>query len=449
MPPTTRRPILRPEPELGRTPLPVGIRGPQLPDGGQPGTVEFRYWNLAEVLRRTADFWGPLLAPGTKWQSQVGPALLATLDAGDNLNAFYDREGVSFWHHTTNGITVYSGESPDVVAHEVGHAVLDAIRPQLWSVASAETDGFHESFGDISAILTHLTLPTMRTAVIAETSGRVSGSSQVSRLAEQMAWAIRQRRPASVEADCMRNAANNFFYQNPLTLPTEAPAAALSRESHSFSRVFTGAFFRALGGIFQDQDSQGPDALLEAARIAGQLLVAAVTTAPIVPAYYAQLAAHLIAEDRVAHDGRYGNSLRRAFIRHGILSPREAAGLEEGDLDGRSVGLFGDAEEPELTAHSVDGAEFGLDRPLSFILPANRTRFAVAGAAPEAGSADASPPDLVGNSYVEDLFRRDQVATPAQEHTEGPHPRHYTHKIIENGDEFRLERRLFACGARV
>jgi hypothetical protein len=40
-----------------------------------------------------------------------------------------------------------------VVCHELGHAILDALKPQLFNVASTEAGAFHEAFGDISAIL--------------------------------------------------------------------------------------------------------------------------------------------------------------------------------------------------------------------------------------------------------------------------------------------------------
>ena len=40
-----------------------------------------------------------------------------------------------------------------MVAHEIGHGLLDAIRPDLWSAAFLEVGAFHESFGDCIAIL--------------------------------------------------------------------------------------------------------------------------------------------------------------------------------------------------------------------------------------------------------------------------------------------------------
>src|SRR5262249_11126366 len=142
-----------------------------------------------EALRRGADFWGALL-PGTSWE--VGSILPVDLDFGIDLNAFYDRQGLKFFHGSAAGRTVFSGESPDVVCHELGHAVLDSLKPQLFEAASMEVAAFHESFGDMSAILSALQLPSLREGVLAETGGVLHRASRLSRLAEQLGWAIRQ-----------------------------------------------------------------------------------------------------------------------------------------------------------------------------------------------------------------------------------------------------------------
>ena len=147
------------------------------------------------------------------------------------------------------GVAVYSGESPDVLCHELGHALLDAVRPQLWNAASIEVAALHEAFGDISAMLSALDLPSVREDVLAGTGGRLSRASRVSRLAEQLGWAIRQLHPDAVDADCLRNAVNSFFYRQPESLPPMAPASVLSSEPHSFSRVFTAAWLESLAGM--------------------------------------------------------------------------------------------------------------------------------------------------------------------------------------------------------
>ena len=196
--------IKRPVPALKAQPFPVAITNPATapaPKAYAPGTSQFRYWAAAEALRRGADFWGPLLA-GTSWE--VGPTLPVELDAGTDLNAFYDREGLKFFHGSAGGRTVYSGESPDVVCHELGHAVLDSFKPQLWDAASIEAAAFHESFGDMSALLSALQLPTVRQTILVETGGvlyraslcRGWRNSSVGRSANAYPSAVESRLPA-------------------------------------------------------------------------------------------------------------------------------------------------------------------------------------------------------------------------------------------------------------
>src|SRR5262249_13100445 len=222
---------------------------------------------------------------------------------------------------------LFSGESPDVVCHELGHAILDALKPQLFDAASTEVAAFHEAFGDMSAILSALQLPTERQKVLTETQGRLNVTSRLSRLAEQLGWGIRQLRPTDVDPDCLRNAANRFFYQPPSQLPSRAPASELSAEVHSFSRVFTGAFLDVLAGMLQILGAATEANLLAISRVMGQLLVDGVHTAPITSAYYSQVAAAMLQADQARNQGRYRTALSSAFRQHGILSPAAAAAL--------------------------------------------------------------------------------------------------------------------------
>src|SRR2546426_4418737 len=109
-------PISAAVPILGADPLAVNIDGPSIAAGSyQTGTDDFRYWTAAEALTRAAAFWATILPRGTSWEP--GRELVATLDAGEDLNAYYNRKGLSFFHKRVGRRTVHSGESPDVVCH--------------------------------------------------------------------------------------------------------------------------------------------------------------------------------------------------------------------------------------------------------------------------------------------------------------------------------------------
>jgi hypothetical protein len=240
------------------------------------GTPEFRYWAAAAALSRAANFWAEVVPAGITWEP--GAVLSVILDEGEDLNAFYDRKALNFFHGPSgDGRTVFSGESPDILCHELGHGILDSLRPELFNTASLEVPAFHESFADISALLTALQVPQLRDSILKETGGHLDRNSDWSRLAEQLGSAIRAQAPDAVDPDCLRNAANSFTYQDPETLDASAPASALSQEPHSFSRAFTGAFLEAFAGmVLTKSPTPTSNDLLAVSKAVGSLLVAAV-----------------------------------------------------------------------------------------------------------------------------------------------------------------------------
>lgn len=446
------RPVVRPAPDPSRTSLAVLIVG-RRPDPRvySPGTADFRYWTAAEALARSAACWAGVVPKGTRWWP--GATLPVTLDRGVDLNAYYDRQGLSFFHATVRGVPVHSGESPDVLSHELGHAVLDSVRPQLWNAASLEVAAFHESFGDISAMLSGLQLLSVRRAVLAETSCRLSRASRVSRLAEQLGWAVRQIKPDAVEPDCLRNAVNSFFYRPPEYLPPSAPASTLSSQPHSFSRVFTGAWLDALAGMI-DPEQASPSMLLRASRDAGRLLVAAVRDARISSNYFAQVAAHMLRADEAVFHGRYRAALSEAFVKRGILSPGSAAAVTEqlrqmparagrGDTGSRTT--RGARHEPPPT-FALDGERVGLSaRRILVEAPADSERSVSMSAAFDMGSLPAVAPERAALAFLEDLVRSRRLDPGpfAGAYEPRRRPGRTTHVLVRGRKDVELVRRLF------
>src|SRR2546425_1031979 len=447
------QPISRSAPNLGARPLPLAINAPQPPPREyNRGTPEFRYWAAAEGLRRAADFWGVLVPPGTTWQP--GDPLRIGLDQGEDLNAYYDRKGLSFFHAQIDGTKVFSGESPDILCHEEGHAVLDAMKPELWDAMSAEVAAFHESFGDMSAILSALQLPSFRQAILVETGGKLSRTSRLSRLAEQLGWAIRQSRPDLVDPDCLRNAANSFFYQPPESLPPSAPATMLSSEPHSFSRVFTGGFFEALSYMLEKQSASPSDGdLLQVSQDAGRLLVRAIPASPVVPDFYSQVAAHLIAADAQLLNGKYGDGLKSAFVRRGVLT------LESAAITARAVGAGGNgglsaAGGPARTLPrvAIGGDAYGFPgQRLLLHLAGETKRFAVTSAAFDLGPVATPDSERAGRFFVEYLLRRGRLdlGEHGDPETRVAHSgRRKTHRLLEQPEGLLVQRLFFDCGLR-
>lgn len=457
--PDSGLPVLtRDVPKLSGGPLKFRIKGGNVAAGNYaPGTAEFRYWTAAEALRRGGDFWAPILGV-KRWQP--GAVLSVGLDEGSDLNAYYDRSELAFFHDRVSGKTVYSGESPDVVCHEMGHACLDAHRPELWGAPFIEVGAFHESFGDMSAILSALQLDSVRQAAV---GGLVKNKpSQLSRLAEQLGWAIRQGHATLVDKDCLRNACNSFDYVDPATLPDKAPATTLCTEVHSFSRVFTGAFYEILGGMLKTRSSKPNATTISAvATDCALLLLDATAAAPVQPKYYAQVASHMVDADTSRFGGKYRKVLTTTFVKRKILPHAAVAPLlaVRGRLPRAAESMVAHSmtPPPKSQTHKVllNGAEFGLaDRPLIVEAPVEQKPLMAVSAAitTHASGQPTTEVERATHRFVQMLFAHDRVEpTPGARvqrvaAADSSKSRRRTHILTEAPDGLRLVRRQFDCG---
>jgi hypothetical protein len=479
--PVEARPIAVDVPENEHELLQTHIREEQPAPGlYTPDNLEFRYWNAASALARGINFWAPLLPEGTRWSSDQQP-LQVELDVPNqtDLNAFYARDsGLNFFHDQVQDRTVFSGESPDVVCHELGHAILDAVKPELFDAMSAEVAAFHEAFGDMSSMLSALQLPSMRESVLEQTGRHLNANSRLSQLARQLGWAIRVKfSPTAVDTDCLRNTANQFFYQDPANLPTNAPASQLSSEPHSFSRVFSGAFLDVLASMFQVGPAGGPaddsDKLETIARDAGKLLIEGVRVASVGAGFYAQVAAGMIQADHSLNGGRYRAALTSSFVQRGILSPASAVALAKelqahsgvafgvlrASAGSRTLRFEGDNEGYKKTAKDAPALPLGplttrFGVTLHVHLPAEPNRFGVAAAAVTGGSERTFSPDEDARTFVEDLVQLDKISheeapgvIPAELTSPGDEaPSDKTHALVKEDGKTVLKRRHFDCG---
>jgi hypothetical protein len=122
------------------------------------GNPEFLFWQSREAAIAALVTYEALAGKKvTRWARST-PLRKLDLEPneGIDLNAYYNGQSISFFEYTTGAKTTWSGESTDVVAHEAGHGVLDAIRPELWDSPYLEAAAFHEAFGDCTAIFAAL-----------------------------------------------------------------------------------------------------------------------------------------------------------------------------------------------------------------------------------------------------------------------------------------------------
>ena len=235
--------------------------------------------------------------------------------AGETMNAFYSRseKALKFFFFDTvlppPSHTVFTCRSLDIVAHETGHAVLDALQPGWLGLANPpQTGGLHESFGDLTAIFLALSQLDQVEAVIAQTKANLHDKTFLSDLAEEFGLAL--GRPNG-----LRNADND------LTL------SQVGTEVHAISQVFTGAIYDILADIFafERQAAKRDDAasLYDVGQYLLSLVLRALIAAPPVGATFAHVANQML--NIALADGKpvqYRNFIRNRFsLREVIVSP--------------------------------------------------------------------------------------------------------------------------------
>lgn len=262
-----------------------------------------------------------LSTPIKKWAScnllQINPA------AGSDLNAYYDRNSIKLFYYNFNNKNFYFADSADVVTHELGHALLDAMRPDFWSVQSLEIWSFHEAFSDILAIFNLMSYDEALMKVLQETKGNLYLSNSVSRLAEEVGFLIRSiTKDSSYLNNALRDPAiENFKYIEPSSLPKEASNNKLAAECHSFGRVFSNAWYNIFVKIFNLHVSKGDSqivAIKKARDISFSSLAQAIPSSPRVPNYYCAIAKCMIATAS-AKNPEYGKIAKEVFKEWSIV----------------------------------------------------------------------------------------------------------------------------------
>lgn len=247
--------------------------------------------------------------------------------AGNDLNAYYDRRSLKFFSYSNSRIggTLHTCDSAEIVAHELGHAILDTYRPETWNAALFEIDSFHEAFADFTALMHALLYDEIIVKALTETSNNLRNPSVISRIAEQFGVAIyRLAGPNSGRPiDCLRSAINSFVYVDPSTLPKDAPENLLSFDSHSFGRVFLGAFYDIFIMLYEDNLQQGITGL-QAVKNARDLLTTyvlkAIQNVPVNAKFFQSMATTILWADVVLSNRKYHDRIHQIFVKRNLSS---------------------------------------------------------------------------------------------------------------------------------
>jgi hypothetical protein len=157
-----------------------------------PDDIRFHQINAFATARSALDMIEASVGRQVHWA--FGPQLAIHPHYMQARNAYYSRDlgALAFFYFDIafKEGKVFTCLSHDVVAHELGHAALDGLKPLFLEALHAETGAFHESFGDLTAMFSALTIPEVAAQVLAATGGDLRRPNLASLLAEEFGYGI-------------------------------------------------------------------------------------------------------------------------------------------------------------------------------------------------------------------------------------------------------------------
>lgn len=255
------------------------------------------------------------------------PQLFIIPRAGQWANAFYERASHSlqffyFPNPKDPQDTVYTCLSRDIVSHEAGHAILDAILPALYDAMTPESLALHEGIADLTALLMAFRSGPLRRAVLEKTKGSIEQSNAFGSIAEEYGM-------ARSALGYLRNLDNDKKMDE-----------VDQGEPHALSEVLSGALYKVMLRLYDHLwrqssagDSSGvPDfsksgeALGVATATFKRMILRALDYLPPAEVSFADYGRAIIAADHAAYPDatRESEWVREEFVRRNIVPDLEA-----------------------------------------------------------------------------------------------------------------------------
>jgi hypothetical protein len=269
------------------------------------------------------------------------------------------------------GGSLYTCDSTDVVAHELGHAILDSFRPETWSAASLEVASMHEAFGDFIAMMHVLSYDEIVNFIVNETQGDLRKNNVASQLAEEFGAAVYKLSDPKEgrSPNALRSAINDFKYVNPGTLPVDAPYSQLAAECHSFGRIFLGALYDILVMIYEDVKQSGKtpvDSLKEARNTLLRYMLKSIQNAPLNVKFFNSVSKTLLWADVTLNNRKYHDKIQQILANRNLLTTQlmilSAPKCENNDLIIKTQGCMNiKLEDKVMRAQSDDNPLYGVE----------------------------------------------------------------------------------------
>lgn len=233
--------------------------------------------------------------------------------AGIDTNAAYDRKNRAlkffyfFPNNDRNKQPIYTCRSFDIVSHETGHAILDSFKPKYLDSSDKETLAFHESFADLTAIMTILSQMDLCETIIAESKADLHNRSFFPILAEQFGVAMGR-------SYGLRNADQDL-----------SMALVNKKDIYELSKVFTGAVYDILSDFFDDY--QQPDkfdqaeSLFRLGKRLTDLLIRSIDRSPDNKVKFSDIATQMY---KIEDKKKFKKVIQKQFKRRGVnISPKK------------------------------------------------------------------------------------------------------------------------------
>ena len=311
------------------------------------------------------------------FEDTLGHPMLIRPHAGkDVANAYYNSESgsLNFFSYLdeNTGERQRTGMSFDIVAHETGHAILDGLRPHLIKSMSVGGGGFHETFADMTSMLTALHDPHIVEALRVQTKGDLSQPNLVSGMAEQLGYEPGQP---------LREAVNDHKYADQAFLPysdPKNPGSGLGTECHSYANLFNGAFYE-LFNRFYDEEMAKPNASFQQAVGAardrvGQLLLRSVEMGPVGDTSFREAAVAFVRADLVDNDGANWDALVDVFSQRKILRSEDFEAVTKAQENLPEISWSEDLAEKDKAEAWLDANREALGLPADVPFEFDRIR---------------------------------------------------------------------------
>jgi hypothetical protein len=191
----------------------------------------FHQVNTFAVVSSTLDLVEEEIGHPIYWKD--GGPLEVRPHAFQGMNAFYVPNPPSlnfgFFSSPFRRQPVWTCLSHDVVAHELGHAILDSFRPYYFFSSDLDPAALHESFSDLLAMFAALQYPDVVKQLFKDTKGDMRHPSLLTRMAEEFGKGI-----AGASIPYLRSALEGATYLN------------AAKEPHARSSTWTAAIYEIL-----------------------------------------------------------------------------------------------------------------------------------------------------------------------------------------------------------